>query len=163
MIRRPPRSTLFPYTTLFRSVGLHAAELPSRSLDVGAVLLWGRADIPCLAKLPPERLEARLPLRVVLAQAHGQLELRGGPRREGRVFEKCHVLLVRECLPMELERPSPPVRDRRVRPGGASADFGPLRKEHGRGGVMPPEAAVRKAGRGRADGLADGEVDVVAR
>src|SRR2546429_3132442 len=25
MIRRPPRSTLFPYTTLFRSVGLGAA------------------------------------------------------------------------------------------------------------------------------------------
>src|SRR3712207_7675737 len=24
MIRRPPRSTLFPYTTLFRSVGTHA-------------------------------------------------------------------------------------------------------------------------------------------
>src|SRR4051794_41595942 len=28
MIRRPPRSTLFPYTTLFRSVGL--AELVAR-------------------------------------------------------------------------------------------------------------------------------------
>src|SRR3712207_7198466 len=26
MIRRPPRSTLFPYTTLFRSVGVPAAE-----------------------------------------------------------------------------------------------------------------------------------------
>src|SRR5256885_13299062 len=26
MIRRPPRSTLFPYTTLFRSVGTQAAE-----------------------------------------------------------------------------------------------------------------------------------------
>src|SRR3712207_8087735 len=25
MIRRPPRSTLFPYTTLFRSAGHHAA------------------------------------------------------------------------------------------------------------------------------------------
>src|SRR3712207_8469359 len=25
MIRRPPRSTLFPYTTLFRSIGLHEA------------------------------------------------------------------------------------------------------------------------------------------
>src|SRR3712207_8579198 len=25
MIRRPPRSTLFPYTTLFRSLGKHAA------------------------------------------------------------------------------------------------------------------------------------------
>src|SRR5256885_12939849 len=24
MIRRPPRSTLFPYTTLFRSIGFHA-------------------------------------------------------------------------------------------------------------------------------------------
>src|SRR5689334_24246264 len=27
MIRRPPRSTLFPYTTLFRSVGLLADQL----------------------------------------------------------------------------------------------------------------------------------------
>src|SRR5260370_32306704 len=26
MIRRPPRSTLFPYTTLFRSCGLHSAS-----------------------------------------------------------------------------------------------------------------------------------------
>src|SRR3989442_10456351 len=26
MIRRPPRSTLFPYTTLFRSVGVHVRE-----------------------------------------------------------------------------------------------------------------------------------------
>src|SRR2546422_8608876 len=32
MIRRPPRSTLFPYTTLFRSV------LTSRSRALGAVL-----------------------------------------------------------------------------------------------------------------------------
>src|SRR3712207_7307066 len=31
MIRRPPRSTLFPYTTLFRSADLHGA-------DVGDVL-----------------------------------------------------------------------------------------------------------------------------
>src|SRR3712207_7060088 len=27
MIRRPPRSTLFPYTTLFRSLGLPATQL----------------------------------------------------------------------------------------------------------------------------------------
>src|SRR5256885_10209805 len=39
MIRRPPRSTLFPYTTLFRS-------LPSRGIDVidyiqkGGLLMW---------------------------------------------------------------------------------------------------------------------------
>src|SRR3712207_7941187 len=35
MIRRPPRSTLFPYTTLFRSVtGERAAEPPRRLLKV---------------------------------------------------------------------------------------------------------------------------------
>src|SRR5256885_7565649 len=28
MIRRPPRSTLFPYTTLFRSGTLHKSNLP---------------------------------------------------------------------------------------------------------------------------------------
>src|SRR3712207_7054655 len=40
MIRRPPRSTLFPYTTLFRSVaGLGGARLDR--LDVGAEL-WLR-------------------------------------------------------------------------------------------------------------------------
>src|SRR3712207_8748222 len=31
MIRRPPRSTLFPYTTLFRSLGLNR-KLPARTL-----------------------------------------------------------------------------------------------------------------------------------
>src|SRR2546430_12699544 len=31
MIRRPPRSTLFPYTTLFRSVGLGAENEVRRS------------------------------------------------------------------------------------------------------------------------------------
>src|SRR5258708_18688732 len=36
MIRRPPRSTLFPYTTLFRSVdGFAVAELGARIFVVG--------------------------------------------------------------------------------------------------------------------------------
>src|SRR3712207_7141910 len=30
MIRRPPRSTLFPYTTLFRSVGRHLGDARER-------------------------------------------------------------------------------------------------------------------------------------
>src|SRR3712207_6874981 len=30
MIRRPPRSTLFPYTTLFRSLADHLARLPDQ-------------------------------------------------------------------------------------------------------------------------------------
>src|SRR3712207_7924165 len=33
MIRRPPRSTLFPYTTLFRSLGRHALPRTPRPLS----------------------------------------------------------------------------------------------------------------------------------
>src|SRR5204863_10166949 len=36
MIRRPPRSTLFPYTTLFRSRGGHAQARPPRARRQGA-------------------------------------------------------------------------------------------------------------------------------
>src|SRR3712207_7411737 len=36
MIRRPPRSTLFPYTTLFRSEADAAPEMPERA-DHGAI------------------------------------------------------------------------------------------------------------------------------
>src|SRR2546429_4610379 len=41
MIRRPPRSTLFPYTTLFRSVligGRPAARMGDRTVHVGVVV-----------------------------------------------------------------------------------------------------------------------------
>src|SRR5256885_17186134 len=40
MIRRPPRSTLFPYTTLFRSSG---TPRKGRSRTEGVVPLWGKA------------------------------------------------------------------------------------------------------------------------
>src|SRR2546429_4501537 len=36
MIRRPPRSTLFPYTTLFRSLGVDCSWHPCRGSDVAA-------------------------------------------------------------------------------------------------------------------------------
>src|SRR3712207_8586237 len=38
MIRRPPRSTLFPYTTLFRSHLVLRLELGERQAALGAVL-----------------------------------------------------------------------------------------------------------------------------
>src|SRR6266403_2610440 len=37
MIRRPPRSTLFPYTTLFRSPRLPGAPRPGRAGGAGAL------------------------------------------------------------------------------------------------------------------------------
>src|SRR5258708_19810183 len=50
MIRRPPRSTLFPYTTLFRSLG--------SLLGVGALagqVMWG--DVVTLFGTPQDRSE----------------------------------------------------------------------------------------------------------
>src|SRR5690348_17903811 len=49
MLRRPPRSTLFPYTTLFRSLGLAGAEV-ARGVEVLAEQRWERR---CPAVDPP--------------------------------------------------------------------------------------------------------------
>src|SRR3989454_6123746 len=65
MIRRPPRSTLFPYTTLFRShpvlreVGRQAAEEVARSLDRAEHLLVADRHGPThqLAQLLRQRSE----------------------------------------------------------------------------------------------------------
>src|SRR2546427_1776816 len=37
MIRRPPRSTLFPYTTLFRSIGAFHRKEAAATVEVGEV------------------------------------------------------------------------------------------------------------------------------
>src|SRR5256885_4513934 len=53
MIRRPPRSTLFPYTTLFRSLGL-ARQAGSVSLCGGlefAALIKGVPQLPLVARI----------------------------------------------------------------------------------------------------------------
>ena len=61
MIRRPPRSTLFPYTTLFRSsevnraveAGLEAAEKESHG---------GQVMSHYIVPNPPENVESVLPI-----------------------------------------------------------------------------------------------------
>src|SRR2546422_5570714 len=46
MIRRPPRSTLFPYTTLFRSerVGTIFARYGVERMIINSAADWGRSD-----------------------------------------------------------------------------------------------------------------------
>src|SRR5258708_25560454 len=60
MIRRPPRSTLFPYTTLFRSVPIEITDLkwPFHQSTSGAdwFVLHGRADL----LESPEKLHAEV-------------------------------------------------------------------------------------------------------
>src|SRR3712207_9468290 len=48
MIRRPPRSTLFPYTTLFRSLGV---SVPSVGLLISAYAIGVVAGAPTLTAL----------------------------------------------------------------------------------------------------------------
>src|SRR3712207_9338368 len=65
MIRPPPRSTLFPYTTLFRSSQGAGRTIPLD--DVAAISRWAtgglRPDLTVLLDLPPE---------VGLARARGR-------------------------------------------------------------------------------------------
>src|SRR3712207_7452499 len=58
MIRRPPRSTLFPYTTLFRSV---LQVLDEQPLAVGPVQRRGQAVV---VGVPEQRLDVGPLLRV---------------------------------------------------------------------------------------------------
>src|SRR5689334_23706253 len=65
MIRRPPRSTLFPYTTLFRSIRGDGRDPVDHRLDLHAVLLAGTSrglDGPLkqLREVAPDRKSTRL-------------------------------------------------------------------------------------------------------
>src|SRR2546422_4379875 len=56
MIRRPPRSTLFPYTTLFRSENL--AEHDMRLSEMPTIIQFNKRDLPEVAAV--EDLNASL-------------------------------------------------------------------------------------------------------
>src|SRR5687768_18357593 len=43
MIRRPPRSTLFPYTTLFRSIQAGAFQESDIHAEIGEIILGSKA------------------------------------------------------------------------------------------------------------------------
>src|SRR5256885_13144463 len=79
MIRRPPRSTLFPYTTLFRSLRAGRDRRGERAGDRGHV--GGDAPLG-----PPARLQ---PLRVV-----GELEDRAGRQdRKSTRLNSSHLVI----------------------------------------------------------------------
>src|SRR3712207_7729809 len=58
MIRRPPRSTLFPYTTLFRSTNAaHAVEVELNGSPLGTFNFEGRERVVGEFLLSPARSE----------------------------------------------------------------------------------------------------------
>src|SRR2546422_7674200 len=79
MIRRPPRSTLFPYTTLFRSavVGPNGAGKSTLLKTIAGVILpqQGRVllDGKDVTGLPPEQLIRRDRKSTRLNSSHGYI------------------------------------------------------------------------------------------
>src|SRR2546429_6014163 len=67
MIRRPPRSTLFPYTTLFRSVWNRTASRADELVAAGAKLAKSPQEVAAVSSFlltmvsdPPDRKSTRL-------------------------------------------------------------------------------------------------------
>src|SRR3712207_7424756 len=70
MIRRPPRSTLFPYTTLFRSPA-HRTVTAAKHLSITPESARGRAlrqQPPDACSLKPSKRPLLLPARYVVAR-----------------------------------------------------------------------------------------------
>src|SRR5258708_35947263 len=87
MIRRPPRSTLFPYTTLFRSI-------VATNGYTGAVMPWLRRRLIPLGSyiiatepLPPETARRLIPRGRMIVDTHRGLSYsRPSPDRTPRVL-----------------------------------------------------------------------------
>src|SRR2546427_7819957 len=86
MIRRPPRSTLFPYTTLFRSpAGRHRLRQHGRAGQDQAAQAAVRGDVPQLRVLPrQDRKSTRL------NSSHSQISYAVFCLKKKKKKKKCH-------------------------------------------------------------------------
>src|SRR2546423_14807102 len=82
---------------------LGAAEFTSRSLDVGAILLRRRADIPGLTNLPAQGFQTGAPFVVVASEADCVLEGDRGVSRQFLVLHECGKLLSTDLLAAYLD------------------------------------------------------------
>src|SRR5256885_9424572 len=102
MIRRPPRSTLFPYTTLFRSTGTLAATVAGPAAAHLPVLSAGGGEAPGQR---PDRSEehtselqspCNLVCRLLLEKKKRQTEARHS-RLLGQTIHRQDLSPVRSC------------------------------------------------------------------
>src|SRR2546430_6080709 len=145
MIRRPPRSTLFPYTTLFRSDALPAAD-PGRSAQ-GA-----KRIAPARARPEPRDRRRNRPLPPGGRRAGGEDQ-----HPEGQAPDRARDAGV---LPVDVGRRDPGGARRVALPAPRRGDQG-LRRgdpDHGEcGRLLPPTRRVPRARRAPpAGGLAAG-------
>src|SRR3712207_8495572 len=102
MIRRPPRSTLFPYTTLFRSHGMH--DSPG---ELTTLLEWWERDLanglgempfpPDYPKMPGEPPRDRKSTRLNSSHANISYAVFCLKKKEHKVPFWQHFLCSRRC------------------------------------------------------------------
>src|SRR3712207_7170700 len=80
MIRRPPRSTLFPYTTLFRSLGVPGVQL--------RLVLRRRVLLDCVEERRRDAVRAEAQQRAV---AHRPRRVRIGRDRKSTRLNSSHA------------------------------------------------------------------------
>src|SRR5207253_9524362 len=68
MLRRPPLSTLFPYTTLFRSSGKTTVEFPASRLLCSNFKVTDTSSLPVLGLIAPQFAPSKV-IVVVLSPA----------------------------------------------------------------------------------------------
>src|SRR3712207_8446957 len=98
MIRRPPRSTLFPYTTLFRSM-----RQLSRALPDPHPLLW--RNVLLVARLHLERLVPRVhvPQRREGADRAGRRSEEHTSELQSRQYLVCRLLLEKKKINLNID------------------------------------------------------------
>src|SRR3712207_6986399 len=99
MIRRPPRSTLFPYTTLFRSIALSQAyrrEGMGDTVPFAAAEAWAeRALAPLLATPMPPRTRSEEHTSELQSRQYlvCRLLLEKKKKSKPRTFEQKHTTM----------------------------------------------------------------------
>src|SRR2546422_6443179 len=96
MIRRPPRSTLFPYTTLFRSIG---------SIVAGYLTIHSRAR----SLAGPIRLEGLASTQALLCGRPNDGQVRSEEHTselQSRLHLVCRLLLEKKKISCRYKRPS---------------------------------------------------------
>src|SRR2546422_905150 len=106
MIRRPPRSTLFPYTTLFRSHGRpHGEEYPERDVTLPAVQQQQR-DVHQAAEHRPGEHGHQHALPPDEGSHHRRSEEHTS-ELQSRLHLVCRLLLEKKKQPHHLHAPHP--------------------------------------------------------
>src|SRR3712207_8481949 len=102
MIRRPPRSTLFPYTTLFRSLRLGALRVLDR-VDERDLVAAGRGDRPELVEGGDRG--ARDVGEAVVQLLLGDRSEEHTSELQSRQYLVCRLLLEKKTTPRRTCRP----------------------------------------------------------